>query len=383
MKIDLKLYDEKEKKKDSLIKLSNPFVWIGLVVLVLMLLIGVKISLNKNNKKDVRIFKDRIDQDYITIKDVQYDHTSTRVDDNYILSLVPKKKTQTLAQTLSTKPSIKGKSISYDNKKWLVKTDFYDKKKKTRTIKIKNGATIKKIVYHEKTKDFSIDNKKMDTDTKLAVRVIYKNTSPAKHDYDAVGHSAYEVSQTENQAEYEEEEEAESKKSTRVYNLPSIISSKKSNSKKPIVKTTQKIKARLIYSANSLKSQKIYATQTVDNNVALKGAIFIGSVSGYTMDRLDIDFTKLKLKNGKEYSISAHAVGIDNTPGIKGNRKNNIGTNAAKSLASTAIDFSSGHMLGSALDAALDPTLEQNNKTVVSVEKGVEFYVFFDEDFKI
>jgi len=155
------------------------------------------------------------------------------------------------------------------------------------------------------------------------------------------------------------------------------------NSKKPIVKMTQKIKARLIYNANSLKSQKIYATQTVDNNVALKGAIFIGSVSGYTMDRLDIDFTKLKLKNGKEYSISAHAVGIDNTPGIKGKRQNNVGTNAAKSLASTAIDFSSGHMLGSALDAALDPTLEQNNKTVVSVKKGVEFYVFFDEDFKI
>ena len=281
----------------------------------------------------------------------------TNSEDNYIYNILPNNSSP-LSKILAKEERIIGKIIEYQNKKWVIKKD--STQSNLRTIKIKNGNQIKTISYNQQTNEIKVDNKA------IKDSLVVSDSSPS-------------TIRTVNVSENDEKKDVV----IRQYDLPSIITTKKKKSKTPIVITAKKIKARLMFGANSLKSQKIYAKQIADNTTKLTGSTFIGSIAGYNMDRLDINFHKIKLKDGREFSISAHAVGIDNAPGIRGKLSNNIGTNAAKSIASTAIDFSGGHMLGSALDSALDPTLEQNDKKVVSVKKGVEFYVFFDEDFQI
>lgn len=171
------------------------------------------------------------------------------------------------------------------------------------------------------------------------------------------------------------------KRAERRYDLPSVIVQKESN--RTIIKTTEKIKAALISGINSSSSSKIYARPDASFSPPFfLDAIFIGSLSGISLDRLSISFDKLKLKNGLEISIQAHAIGLDLVPGIKGTLINNSGTNMAKDIAQEAVSFADTAIAGDLLSSAIDSTFEHNETAVVSLEKGTSFYVFFDEDIK-
>ncbi len=373
MKIDYSVYGSVKKRKKA--SISSTTVLVSFIIIVIILLVGLTLYSNSMSyqKEDtlspISTDKNHPDNGYITTSTSFSAEDDTLLDENFVLNILPDLQESSKSGILSSmkdKKSIKGHVVTYDSKKWVVQSDISPRRSHFRKIKLKRGNKTKTIVINKKENSITVDDKKIREPND---KIIVSTPTPPPEKEDVK--SSLLTPKPEKQAP------------KRNYSLPQMIDSTKKRENPPIVKTAQKLKVRLMYSANSLKSHKIYAKKIEELDSVLSGAIFIGSVSGYTLDRLDVDFRKIKLKTGKEYPITAHAVGIDNTPGIKGKRKDNAGTNAAKSVASTAIDFSSVSMLGNALDSALDPALSQNKNTVVSVKEGVEFYVFFDEDFGI